>query len=195
MLPVMVGAPDVVLEIPRGRAAHAYKLLGGLALLGITALIVTGRPEAWLTGLVLASPFAALGLLLTAGNAAVLLRRQAQLRATRAGLWFGAGAIVPWNDVAAIYEAGLPIQRYGFSVRTRAINVRFHRRRTLLRVPSSLWLTTFALDTVKISLFAAAAPPAAVVVKLEALRLAAVGHEDGALPGASEVPAARVVRG
>lgn len=31
-------------------------------------------------------------------------------------------------------------------------------------------------------------------VQLEALRLAAVGHEDGAVPGAGEVPAARIVR-
>jgi hypothetical protein len=104
------------------------------------------------------------------------------------------GAIIPWHDVAAIYEAGIPIERYGFSVRTRAINVRFHRARTLLRLPCSLWLTTLAMDTVKVSLFAAADPSATVQAQLEALRLAAVGHEDGAMPGSGGVPAARIVR-
>jgi hypothetical protein len=194
-IPASMVPAEPVLEIPRGLAAHIYKLLGGLALLGIAALAVTARPSDWPAGLLISSPFAVAGLLLAAGNAAVILRRRApQLRATRAGLWFGAGALVPWHDVAAIYEAGIPIERYGFSVKTRAINIRFGRKRTLLRVPSSLWLTTFALDTVKISLFASSDQPAAVVVRLEVLRLAAVGHEDGVLAGAGEVPAARVVQ-
>ena len=35
-------------------------------------------------------------------------------------------------------------------------------------------------------------PPAAV--QIEALRLAAVGHEDGAVPGAGEVPTAPIAR-
>jgi hypothetical protein len=60
----------------------------------------------------------------------------------------GAGAIIPWHDVAATYEAGIPIERYGFSVRTSAIDVRFRRARTLLRLPWSLWLSTLALDCV-----------------------------------------------
>jgi len=184
-----------VVELPRGVTAHIYKLLGGLALLGVVALAVTGRPTEWQSGLLISFPFAAVGVLLTAGHAAALIRRRTpQLRATRAGLWFGAGAIIPWHDVAAIYEAGIPIERYGFSVRTTAINVRFHRARTLLRLPWSLWLTTLAMDTVKVSLFAAADPPATVLAQLEALRLAAVGHEDGAMPGSAEVPAARIVR-
>lgn len=165
---------EPVLEIPRGLAAHVYKLLGGVALLGIAALIATGRPSDWAGGLLLASPFAAAGLLLAAGHAAALLRHRApHLRATRAGLWFGAGPLVPWRDVVAIYEAGVPIKRYGFSVKTSAINIRFGASRTLLRLPSSLWLSTYALDTVKISLFAISATPIAVVSRLEALRSAA----------------------
>ncbi|HET9627816.1 MAG TPA: hypothetical protein VFP84_40940 [Kofleriaceae bacterium] len=186
---------EPVLEIPRGLAAHIYKLLGGLALLGAAALAVTARLSDWPGGLLVSLPFVGPGLVLAAGNAAVILRRRSpQLRATRAGLWFGAGALVPWHDVAAIYEAGVPIQRYGFSVKTRAINIRFGRRRTLLRVPSSLWFTTFALDTVKISLFATPDQPASVVAQLDALRSVAVGHEDGVLAGTGEVPAARVIR-
>lgn len=184
-----------VLEIPRGAAAHVYKLAAGLALLGMAALVVTGRPEEWRVGLVLASPFAVFGLLLTANHVVALIRRRAPLlRATRAGLWFGAGAIVPWTDVAAICEAGIQIERYGFSVRTRAINIQFRRRRALLGVPSLLWFTTRSLDTVKISLFATTQPPHTVVAQLEMLRLAAIGHENGALPGASEVPVARIAR-
>jgi len=189
-----MSSPSAVLEIPRALAAHAYKLLGGVALLGIAALVITAQPDALLPGLLTASPVAPPGLLLAAGNAAALIRRRTpQLRATREGLWFGSGPIVPWHNVAAIYEAGIPIERYGFSVRTRALNIRFRRRRTLLRLPWSLWLTAFAMDTVKISLFAAADSPAAVLVKLEAFRVAALGHEDGTLPGASEMPAARIV--
>jgi hypothetical protein len=183
-----------VLEIPRGIAAHVYKFIGGLVLLGIVALAATGRPGEWRSGLAVTSPFAVAGLFLATSQGVALLRRRAPLlRATRAGLWFGAGAIVPWEHVAAIYEAGIPIERYGFSVRTRAINIRFHSGRTLLGVPSSYWFTTLALDTVKLSLFATTLPPPTIVGRLEGLRLAAIGHEDGALPGAGEVPVARVV--
>jgi hypothetical protein len=179
--------------VPLAVTAHIYKLLDGLALLGIVPLVVTDVPAEWLLGLVVSSPFAAVGLLFTAGHAAALIRRRTpQLRATRAGLWFGAGAIIPWHDVAAIY-AEIPIEPYGSSARTSAI-VRFHRARTLLRLPCSLWLTTLAIDTVKVSLLAAADPTAIVLAQLEALRLATVGHGDGAMPGSGGLPAARIVR-
>jgi len=189
-----MGNVEGVLEIPRGVASHVYKFVGGLVLLGIVALAATGRPGEWRSGLAVASPFALVGLFLATSHGVALLRRRAPLlRATCAGLWFGAGGIVPWEDVAAIYDAGIPIVRYGFSVRTRAINIRFRNPRTLLRVPSALWLTTLALDTVELSLFATRQPPPAVIARLDGLRLAAIGHEDGALPGAGDVPVARIV--
>jgi len=188
-----------MLEIPRNVTPNIWKLVLGLltvvVAVGIGLDPIPGHEAVdalsrWIAPVTLAI----IGLLLAWSNVRLLVRRPPWLRATAAGVWFGGGPVIPWQEIKAIYEAGIPIERYGFSVRTSAINVRFHRARTLLRLPWSLWLTTLAMDTVKVSLFAAADPPTTVLAQLEALRLSAVGHEDGAMPGSGGVPAARIVR-
>jgi hypothetical protein len=188
-----MGPADTVLEISRGPVAHTWKILRSLVVLGVLAVIVTAAEAEWRIALVVLSPFAAVHVVVAAVNAAALIRGRPQLRATRVGLWFGGGAIVPWSDVTAIYEGGT--QRAAFSLQTRAaVHIRFRRRRTLVRLPSWRWLQSWMLDTAQIWLFAMVDPPSAVVARLEALRLAAVSHEDGNPPGAGGIPVARVVR-
>jgi hypothetical protein len=90
-----------------------------------------------------------------------------------------------WTEIAAIYEAGVPIERYGYRVRTRAINIAFRRVRVMFSVPSSLWLTTWSPGHVKISLYAVDELPMVVVARLQAMWMSACGQGDAA-SGAGE---------
>jgi hypothetical protein len=188
-----------MLEIPRNITANIWKLVLGAVLVAAAVLFAvfpTPRYEAiddpgrWIP----TAMFAAFGVPFMVSNVRLLVTRPPWLRATSEGLWFGGGATIPWQDVKAVYEAGVPIERYGYSVRTSAIGFAFHRKRTLFRVPSSLWLTTIALGDVKISVLAAEEQPSALVFQLEAMRLKACGHEAGVIRGAVELPSARAGR-
>lgn len=115
------------------------------------------------------------------------------MRATSDGVWFGGGPTIPWREIGAIYEAGVPIQRYGYSVLTRAIGFAFRRKRTVLRLPPSLWLTSFAFGDVRISTYARDELPSTLVGALEDMRRAACGEEEGVVRGTCELPPARLL--
>ena len=187
-----------MLEIPRNVTPNIWKLVLGLltvvVAVGIGLDPIPGHETVdalsrWIAPVTLAI----IGLLLAWSNVRLLVRRPPWLRATAAGVWFGGGPVIPWQEIKAIYEAGIPIERYGYSVRTRAIGFAFHHRRTLLKLPSSLWLTTIAVGDVRVSVYAMNEQPSAVVFQLEAMRIQACGHEDGVVPGAVEPPTARVI--
>lgn len=178
-------------EIPRGRVAHVWWVAPCIGLVAASMSLfrepTTTLGERMALGLFIAILVAVMW------RGANRVPRTARLRATGEGVRFGGRAIVPWHEITAIYEAGVEITYYSFSAKTPAINIGFHRRRTLLRVPVSLWFTTLTPATVKIALYASELSPSVVVARLEAVRIAACGHENGVLPGASEVPAARIV--
>jgi hypothetical protein len=188
-----------MLEIPRNIRVNIWKLVLGAVLVALAVLLALfpaapheaiDDPERWIPS----AMFAVFGVPLIVSNVRLLVTRPPWLRATSEGLWFGGGATIPWQEVKAVYEAGVPIERYGYSVRTSAIGFAFHRKWTLFRVPSSLWLTTIAFGDVKISVLAAEEQPRALVFQLEAMRLNACGHEAGVIRGAAELPSARAVR-
>ena len=179
---------ECLLEIPRSVAANVTKLGLSLLLIVFGAAMMPGPRSAWQLGVILW----VIAAMLIVNNIRMLVRRPPMLRATREGLWFGGGPLIAWHEVACVYEAGIPIERYGFSVRTRAINIAFHRKRTMLRLPSSLWLTTWTPGQVKISLYTLDDLPNAVVTRLEALRKQATGDDVRALDAVAP-PSARVV--
>jgi hypothetical protein len=188
-----------MLEIPRNITANIWKLVLGAVLVALAVVLALepapgheaiDDPGRWIPSVL----FAVSGLPLIASNLRLLVRRPPWLRASSDGLWFGGGPTIPWQEVKAVYEAGVPIKRYGYSVRTSAIGFAFHHKRTVLRLPSSLWLTTIAVGDVKISVLAAEEQPSALVFQLDAMRIKACGHEAGVIPGAAEVPAARTLR-
>jgi hypothetical protein len=175
-------------EIPRSITANVGKLVIGLFLAVLGAGLMWGERPLWQLSVavwVIAVP-------LIASNTRLLVMHPPVLRATPEGLWFGGGAVIPWYEVECFYEAGVPIERYGFSVRTRAINVAFRRKRMVLRLPSSLWLTTWTPGHVKLSLHAVDELPNMVVSRLEALRKRASGDEVRE-PDAAALPGARIV--
>jgi hypothetical protein len=104
-----------------------------------------------------------------------MIRRPLVLRATPAGVWFGAGPMIPWSEVVLVYESGMYFNRYGYSGRTHAIAFAFHRARTMLRLPPFLWLTTLPFGNVRISVETAEAHPNVLVGQIESLRTAANG--------------------
>lgn len=122
----------------------------------------------------------------------VAVVRPPQLRATRAGLWFGSRAIIPWQQVQTVYEC-IPIEGQRHPVRGDLIGIAFHRKRTLLRAPVRLWLPALMFDDIKISLHGTGEVSSAVVTQLETMRMQACGDEGGVLPGAGKLPRARVV--
>lgn len=175
-----------VFEIPL-RRVRMWTLMAGAGLVCAAASLFTERSPDLRLDLVVALPMALVGCALLRGTFG---RRLPKLRATCDGLWFGGGAIVPWHEVAAIYP-GQPFQHRGRTTQSSRIFIAFRRRRTVLRVPNRLWFSSPSLA--EVSLDAGEWSSAAVVAQLEAFRIAACGHENGVLPGASEVPAARVV--
>jgi hypothetical protein len=121
------------------------------------------------------------------GHLWVLVRRTPALRASSDGVWFGGGPMIAWRDIAAVYDpSAVVVSRPGF--RSRCVAFSFCRTRTLFRLPSRLWLTSFALGDVLIPVDGAGIARAAVIAQLDALRADAVAS--GAAP-----PEARVVRG
>jgi hypothetical protein len=165
-------------------------MLGVALLVGLDAPTPVKRdPQHWIA----AGIIALLALVVISNNVQILMRRPLCLRATRDGVWFGGGPIIPWHEIKGIYEAGVPIERYGYKVRTRAIAFELRRKRTLLRLPSSLWLTSFAVGDVKVSVLAAHQEPIALVCQLDGMRTLACGLEAGVLPGAATLPSARVI--
>lgn len=185
-----------MLEIPRNVTANVWKLVGGILMLALALLIGLDAPDAAIEDprhwfgpsivVVLAIP-------LVASNVRILIRRPPCLCATSDGVWFGGGPIIPWREIKGVYDAGVPIEHYGYKVRTRALGFEFHRKWTLLRLPSSLWLTTIAVGDVKVSVLAAQQEPVALVCQLDGMRRRASDPEAGPSPQAAALPRARVV--
>jgi hypothetical protein len=76
----------------------------------------------------------------------------------------------------------------------RSIAFTFHRKRTILKLPIAMWFgMPLSVGDIDVSPHAAHDGPSVIVAKLEALRGSALGHEDGVIPGAAELPTARVV--
>ena len=121
-----------------------------------------------------------------------LVVRPPQLRATRAGLWFGGRAVIPWRQVQRVYEC-IPMGGHRHLVRGDLIGITFHRKRTLLRAPFRFWLPALMADDIRISLHGTSEVSSVVVAQLEAMRMQACGDEVGFLPGAGKLPRARVV--
>ena len=130
------GRRQAIVEIARNLTANVWKLGLGIGLVALAVLLLADDPRSWIGPALFAVP----GVPLVVSNVFLLVTRRPWLRATSDGVWFGGGLTIPWREIGAIYEAGVPIQRYGYSVLTRAIGFAFHRRRTVLRLPPSLWL-------------------------------------------------------
>ncbi|MBE7449267.1 MAG: hypothetical protein HS111_10310 [Kofleriaceae bacterium] len=178
-----------MIEIPRNITANLWKLGLGIGLVVIAVLLMIDAPRLWIGPVLFAVP----GIPLIISNALLIATRRPWLRATSEGAWFGGGPTISWRDISGIYEAGVPIERYGYSVRTRAIGFAFHRKRSLFRLPSTLWLTTSAFGDVRISTYAVDELPSTLVGMLEDMRRAACGEENGVVRGTSEIPAARLI--
>lgn len=185
-----------MLEIPRTVSSSVSKLLFGCFLALIALAVVTSPSTARdpAIGYVLGGIVALPALLMIASNVRLLIQRPVALRATDAGVWFGGGPLIPWGEVASIYESTAPVQLMFLTATADGIVIAFRRKRTVLRLPLAWWLTSYRLGVVRISTTRVQRPPAAIAAQLEQLRFAACGHEDGALPGATEPPAARLLR-
>lgn len=185
---------DEILEIQRSVTAAYYKLACGL-FMALTAGLLATSTSRDLTGpLMMAVIFGAPAVPAILGALQVIVRKPLGLRATAAGVWFGGGPIIPWHEVTAIYESSPTFQRYGMTAKPGGVALSFRHKRTVLRLPISCWMTTLMLGDVRVSTTLRPELPVALVVKLEAMRAAACGHEDGAMVGASAPAAARVVK-
>jgi hypothetical protein len=180
-----------MIEIPRDRTANVWKLGLGSVLIAVRmGLIGEGLPV-WAVAIGAFAP----GSTLVASNVHLILVHPPQLRATGAGVSFAGGDVLPWHEIAAIYQAGVPLHQYGHAGRTQAIGFTFRRTRTLLRLPSTLWLSTPLLGDVWISTLAADQRPQVLVAQLDAMwRQAAAGDEDRRVPAAGALPTARVIK-
>jgi len=118
--------------------------------------------------------FFALGAPLVIANGRILIVRSPRLRATEAGLWFGGGATIPWREVKQFYEANTNVRMHGVTTRTIAIAIDFERKRTLFRLPMTLWFAApFSTGDVDVSPAGASGSTAAIVARLETMRGAA----------------------
>jgi len=113
-----------------------------------------------------------------------------RLQATDAGVSFSGGSRIPWTAIKRIYVGTFDVS---YS-RTASIAFDFQRRRTMFRLPIRLWLTSpLAVGDIDISPATSADHPEAIAAKLEAMRVRAVGSEDGITVGESALPAARAI--
>lgn len=178
-----------MIEVPRDLAANVWKLGLGILLAAGSLAVAFDHPPKWIAVALLA----VFALPLIAANTRLLLVRPPALRATPAGVAFSGSAIIAWQEIKAVYEILSPATGHGTSIQVRTLGFAFHRKRTLLRLPPSLWLISLVMG-VRISADASREASAVLAIKLDGLRVAACGTEDGVVPGASEIPSARVVR-
>ncbi|HEX3759297.1 MAG TPA: hypothetical protein VHW23_11345 [Kofleriaceae bacterium] len=165
------------------QSGHAAGRGLGLLLAGPAFLFLLRLPELW----PIAVPCVLSGLLLIAGNVHLILRRPPRLRATRAGLWFGGGAIIPWRMVTEISDATLP--GYRNSVCIPELSIAFRDRTALRGLPWRLWFTAALPCRIAIRLTNVEMVPACVVSSLEAMRALADSDEASVVE-----PSARAAR-
>lgn len=177
----------MVVEIPGSRSVGVGLALAGAALTAIGSLLLFDAEISW----------GASALLLGLGVPTLLvgLSRAVfdppRLRATPAGISIGGRAQIPWTDVKQVYVASMDVSSHGLHARTSAVAIDFLRKRTLFRTPVLAWLASpFTVGDVDISV---GGRPDPVASQLEAMRVLAVGAEDGVVVGSSPVPAARLV--
>ena len=114
-----------------------------------------------------------------------------RVRATDAGVSFSGGSMIPWPAIKRIYVGSFNVN-YG---RTASIAFDFQRRRTMFRLPIRMWITSpLAVGDIDVSPATTADHPEAIAAKLEAMRVRAVGSEDGITVGESALPAARLIK-
>lgn len=174
-------------EVPRNLLVTLGRIGAGLMLLVISTVpCLCGG--AWHV----AAPFMLAGLLIVAAHARAFLVRPPLLRATRGGLWFGGRAIIPWREVAKVYDAGRCLENVYGSTWSRELGIEFRRRGAVLAAPWPLWFIALPGRRAIVSLETVEEPSAIVVARLEAMRAGALDHEleeQSAPP-----PRARVVR-
>lgn len=174
-------------EVPRNLITTLARVGGGILLLLISVV-----PSVCAGTWHVVAPFAIGGLAIIVINARRFVLRPPLLRATRGGVWFGGGAIVPWREIAKVHDAGRCRENAYGAVWSRELGIAFRRRRAILAAPWPLWLTALASRRVVISLETVEEPCAVVVARLEAMRAAAL---DGEREGPRVAPPrARVVR-
>jgi hypothetical protein len=162
---------STTIVVPRSRGPVVGRLAIGVMLTAIGLFFAFAG----------ALPFVAAALFLVAGapvmvaSLRLLVTRAPRLRADERGLWFGGGSIVSWDDVDAIYESSFDVQYNGRRARTSAVAIDFTRRGTLFRLPISSWLASpFGVGDVDVSPDAYPGSTAALVARLDAMRVAAV---------------------
>jgi hypothetical protein len=86
----------------------------------------------------------------------------------------------------------MTVQTSVLRARTSAISFEFHRRRTVFRAPILCWLAApLAVGDIDV---ASTGNGSVLASRIEAMRVRAVGIEDGVVRGETELPAARIVR-
>ncbi len=176
-----------MVEIRGTRGAAAVLFIVGTLLVLIGSVIVTGKPGSTAAGWFLLVVGVPVCLLTLRG----MLSRAPLVRGTREGISFAGGRPLPWSAIKQIYVGRMNVHLSGVATRTQSIAVDFHRKRTLFRLPVTFWLGhPFAIGDVDV---AATERADVTASRLEALRVTAVGTEDGATIGGADLPAARVV--
>jgi len=171
-----------------GRAIGAFAV--GILIVVIGLLLYESRDVTPVVGVFL-MVVGGLTLLSSVRN---LIKRAPLVRATEAGVSFGGGRVIPWTAIKQVYSAGIDVQVNFVRARTASIAFDFHNRRTRFRLPVGFWISSpLAIGDIDVSPHATADRPAVIASKLEAMRVRAVGTEDGITVGESELPAARVV--
>src|SRR5689334_11632316 len=130
-----------MVEIPRGRAGTVAKLLysfvcGGLGVMMLLLADLRTAAGLLLLGLVFAV-FGVVGFVTSLRN---LITNPPQLRADASGLRFGAGRLIRWHEVDAVFVTQFKI-RTNFIVTTKVekIGITFRRWTTRLSLPVSQW--------------------------------------------------------
>ena len=98
--------------------------------------------------------------------------------------------------VGILVGSGVTAYRtYGgmLQAKTQSISFAFHRKSTLFLLPPTSWFATI-LSTGNFDVSPGSGNYQVIAARLEAMRAAACGHEDGAVVGSAPVPPARIVK-
>jgi hypothetical protein len=127
-----------VIELPRRRMV-AWLWLGMGVFMGLVGAFMF--PAGMNIG------FAAFGFIIAAVALQPAFASTPRFRATKDGVWFGGGAVIPWSEIKLVYNAGHAgegmrvVTRYG---RSTTIGFEFHQFKTLFKTPIVQWLRTAA---------------------------------------------------
>jgi hypothetical protein len=171
----------------RGPKSAAYCVLLFGALHVVTGIIVAFDKDVSRIG---SAVLFVCGVLWLYSGAHALVRKAPDLRATAEGLSFAGRTPVPWSRIKQIYPGSMKLHVQGMSGKTTTIAIDFIDKRTLLRQGPSVWLRSpFCVGDIDFGV----ANPSTTAAQLEALRVQAVGSEDGRIMDPAALPAARVI--